>query len=329
MAALERSGPVPAALTANSLGECVPARAHGNVHSVFARVCNIEMGGELVTLLASELGAAPHGIRLDAQPARFDAWLRKGGRAILHDAVFWLPDAGVAVDLSAATLWRGAVSRQGDHAGATASRLRALRAMLCARAPRQGIALALVHAAGSMTSLERAFASRLLHVLPMLARVTRCRDIAAMAGAAEHLVGLGPGLTPAGDDFLTGWLAALWSSAARDSDLHAMLQPLVAALGRVFARTNAISRQMLEDAARGYFAQSLAEVTMAVSGAGEVRQATVRALSHGHSSGADALCGLLFGFAPELLMCGDEWRAPGAVRSNAGFPAAIAPIGSN
>lgn len=329
MGELESNGRVCARLKANAVGERVPARGCGFVHSVFARACNIEMqGGELVTVLASGLGSTPHGIRLEAQPAPFDAWLRTGQSSVLDGAVLRLPDAGVAVDLSAASRWRGAVGAASPEDGATAKRLRTLRAMLCERAPRQGIAVVLVHAAGSMASLERAFASRLLHVLPMLARATRRRDIAGMAGSAERLVGLGPGLTPAGDDFLTGWLAALSSQAALERDLNALLEPLAAALAPVFRRTHGISRQMLDDAASGCFAQTLVEVTMALAGEGTIARACERALTNGHSSGADALCGVLFGFAPELLLSGDELRAARAMRSRTDGDT-IARIGSH
>ena len=329
MADLESSGRDCVRLKADGVGERVPARGCGFVHSVFARACNIEMqGGELVTVLASGLGATPHGIQLEAQPPPFDAWLRTGQSSVLDGAVLRLPTAGVSVDLSAASRWRGAVGAASPEDGATANRLRTLRAMLCECAPRQGISLALLPPASSLTSLQRALASRLSQVLPMLARATRRRDIAGMAGSAERLVGLGPGLTPAGDDFLAGWLATLWSQAALERDLNALLEPLVAALAPVFRRTHGISRQMLDDAASGCFAQTLVEVTMALAGEGTIARACERALTNGHSSGADALCGVLFGFAPELLLSGKELRAARAMRSRTGGDT-IAPIGSH
>ncbi len=288
-------------IIANSVGDRVPACARGTVHSVFAHACNIETAsGELVTLLAPELGAAPHGIRLAVQVARFDAWLHAGEEAILRDAVLRLPQAGVAFDLAAAAIWRGTVAGIAlqTRSSATEARLRELRAIVLERAPRQGIAAAFRHGASHATFLERAFFTRLAQTLPVLARATEHHDMGAVATAAARLVGLGPGLTPAGDDFLTGYLAALWSRAGsrawQDAALAAALVPL-------FVRTNAISRQMLDDAAQGRFAQALVDVTLALSGAGNINAATARALASGHSSGADALCGLLFGYAPGLL----------------------------
>jgi hypothetical protein len=290
---------MPALWAANSVGDRVPACARGKVHSVFARACNIEMScGGLVTLLAPELGAAPHGIRLQNQAAPFDAWLRSGNDAILADGLLQLPQAGVDVDLAGATLWTGAVARVPRQSAAAAIRLRQLRAIVFARAPRPGIAAAVAQHGGHANVLDRAFSARLVQTLGVLARATDRCDIDAIAAAAARLVGLGPGLTPAGDDFLTGYLAALWSRAG-SRQWHAAT--LAAALAPFLARTHAISRQMLDDAANGRFAQALVDVIIALSGAGDIDAAAARALACGHSSGADALCGLMFGYAPAVL----------------------------
>ena len=81
-----------------------------------------------------------------------------------------------------------------------------------------------------------------------------------------------------------------------------MLQSLARSLGPLLLRTNAISRQMLNDALQGYFGERLVDVVRAISGSGHVVDATMRALQRGHSSGADTLCGLLFGYSPLLVM---------------------------
>ena len=296
---------VPCIVRADRIGDRVPAHAHGRVHSVFERACNIETHtGELVTLLAEELGTVPHGIGLAGPVAPFESWLIPGQNAILGNRVLCVPEAGITVDLSVAAVWCGAVTAVSLHPCgiAIAGALHELRATLVKRAPEQGIAPLLVAPAGARSALERAFAARLSHTLPMLARATERRDVTAIVGAAARLVGLGPGLTPSGDDFIAGYLAALRSRAGFDCSIDAMLQSLADALAPLFLRTNAISRQMLSDAAQGRFAERLIDVTRAVAGAGDVVGAAARALASGHSSGADTLCGLLFGYAPDLVM---------------------------
>ena len=292
-------------LSADCVGDRVPVRARGRVHSVFERACNIETdAGELVTLLAETLGNIPHGIRLAGATAPFESWLVPGQHAILENSMLRVPDAEVSIDLSAAALWCGKVAPvPSDSGGATiAMTLRALRATLYERAPEQGIASLLATRDGVNSAVARAFSARLSQALPMLARATERRDVSAVAAALARLVGLGPGLTPSGDDFIAGYLAALWSRAGCDRGIDAMLQPLADALAPLFLCTNAISRQMLSDAAHGRFAERLVDVTNALAGAGNVADATVHALANGHSSGADTLCGLLFGYAPDLAI---------------------------
>jgi hypothetical protein len=294
---------------ADCIGDRVPTHARARVHSVFERACNFETRtGELVTLLAQRLGNVPHGVRLAGPAAPFGSWLIPGQNAILENSALCVPDAGMTVDLSAAVVWRGAVATvsidlcstdlcsMDPDGAASAVALRELRATLVERAPEQGFAPLLAAPASARSPIEHAFSARLSHTLPLLAQATERRDVMGVAGAAARLVGLGPGLTPSGDDFIAGYLAALWSRAGLERDIDAMLHSLGDALAPLYLRTNAISRQMLSDAAHGRFAERLIDVTRAVAGAGEVVDATMRALASGHSSGADTLCGLFFGY---------------------------------
>ena len=45
----------------------------------------------------------------------------------------------------------------------------------------------------------------------MLLRGLRGRELGAVAAGAANLAGLGPGLTPAGDDYLLGVICGLWA----------------------------------------------------------------------------------------------------------------------
>lgn len=111
-----------------------------------------------------------------------------------------------------------------------------------------------------------------------------------VASALAGLIGLGPGLTPSGDDLIGGALialAALGHTEGRDA-LWEHCRPLV-------EHTNDISRAHLEAAARGYGAAALHAAIHAAMG-GEVAQLrhAVNALTAvGHSSGLDAFAGSL------------------------------------
>lgn len=109
-------------------------------------------------------------------------------------------------------------------------------------------------------------------------------------GAVIALLGLGPGLTPSGDDFLGGMLIALNILPA--PPLRARLHDLIEMNAR--QRTNAISVAHLHAAGAGAGQEALHEAfNSLLSGDTEALPARFRAIDRiGHSSGWDALAGL-------------------------------------
>ena len=265
-------------------------------------------------MLASGSGHLPHGIRCTSRNDLLHARLRPGQVAVLQDMALQIPAADVLVDFSRAAVWKGTVATVSP----TLRQLRELCDMVRSRAPDQGIAPALFPPGNSHSAFERALVARLAQALPKLARATEARDAGAVVSALGALVGLGAGLTPAGDDFIVGYLAALWSRSYHEHGIATMLSALAVPVGQLALHTNAISRQILLDALGGHFGQRLTEVVSGLCGCGEVTGAALRLLEVGHSSGADGLCGLLFGFAPAFFagsithVAGDPRAAPAA-----------------
>jgi hypothetical protein len=103
--------------------------------------------------------------------------------------------------------------------------------------------------------------------------------------AVSDLVGLGPGLTPSGDDFLIGALAAL--SAVGQTNMRAALgRAVVAAAGR----TSPLSASLLRAAAAGHVGENLHAMVAAII-TGDADGAIDAATRIGHTSGWDALAG--------------------------------------
>ena len=108
-------------------------------------------------------------------------------------------------------------------------------------------------------------------------------------GAVEcsHLIGLGNGLTPSGDDFLCGILAGLKILKLDD---HAFTTCLKSLIREHLKDTIDISAAFLACALEGEF--SLAVNSLGnVPDAGEIKE---KFLAIGHSSGIDTLCGISF-----------------------------------
>ncbi len=132
---------------------------------------------------------------------------------------------------------------------------------------------------------------------PLIARARPALDALAVwlasrqksTSQAQGLIGLGPGLTPSGDDYLVGLLIGLrgMGHPVLADRLWAWLEPLLA------TATNAISASHLQAAATGEGHEVLHDCIHAVS-QGQALEAALAALACvGHCSGWDALAGVV------------------------------------
>jgi Protein of unknown function (DUF2877) len=120
---------------------------------------------------------------------------------------------------------------------------------------------------------------------------------AAAACAADRLVGLGPGLTPSGDDLLAGALAALRLLGGHAAFTAALADHVSAVAGR---RTTALSATLLRLAGQGNVAAEAGQVIKALNGQGSLEEAARRLHAVGHTSGADLAQGLVIGTTAAL-----------------------------
>jgi Protein of unknown function (DUF2877) len=115
------------------------------------------------------------------------------------------------------------------------------------------------------------------------------------ARAVARLLGRGPGLTPAGDDVLAGFLVAaraLGLDARRMRAVTAALAPRC---------TTALSAALLWYAARGECIDEVAAVVAALTGHGHPEPALERLLTVGHTSGGALAVGLAAAATANLM----------------------------
>jgi len=115
-------------------------------------------------------------------------------------------------------------------------------------------------------------------------------DEALLQAGAAQLAGLGGGLTPAGDDFLTG--AMIWGWLAHPNP--GFLGPLL--LEAAAPRTTVLSAALLGAAARGECSAAWHSLLASLFQGkdAELDRAVRDVLAHGATSGADALAGFLW-----------------------------------
>jgi hypothetical protein len=203
-----------------------------------------------------------------------------------------IPDAGLEIQIERAPRWsprfRSSAAAVDLRAARWTRRAAATRETALAQAAPGGLGSLLgpgvVHDSDRTLEVARP-------VLAGLIAALEADDRTAAAGAAGRLIGLGPGLTPSGDDVLIGIEAAL----------HALAHPsagfLASAVGDVEARTTEVAATLLRHAAAGEFAEPLHALVATLLGSDDetIPAAIERALAWGATSGADCLVGVLIG----------------------------------
>lgn len=123
-----------------------------------------------------------------------------------------------------------------------------------------------------------------------LAEAIRSRSARRFLSCAMRLVGRGEGLTPAGDDWLVGALAALWRfDRVWRARLRAIRGPLLAYAA---GATTTVSAEFLAHALAGTFSEPLLRLATAADSAG-AREAAAVLSGFGATSGVHTLVGFL------------------------------------
>jgi hypothetical protein len=219
---------------------------NGRVHSVFKRVVNLECAsGELFTLASRELDNAPNTAILDVADFRA-ASIAVGSPFFAVDAELHL-GCGVEVHWASSSMWHASLPRYTGVNGALPTHLSYARKFLA-----QYAWSAAHEAAAAHNIADNAFAIKVKSALEQ--RSTLLLDALEHgwhATARRHaisLIGLGPGLTPAGDDFLVGLFAVL---NLADSPCRGWLGGGKHVLGSAEESTNSISLAALIASANG------------------------------------------------------------------------------
>ena len=282
---------------ASNVSDAVPRRIARagvalRVQSVYRSVVNITTADGLLTVASPEAGGLPNGILADLGPDWRMIGLQPGIVVYASDASIGVPDADLEIQLDAALRWSPRFQTSGEAADVATARWRrrtsTARTIAQARAPDGGFG-ALLHEDAhddriGLIDVARPIVAELIDALESSER-------RAAADVATGLIGLGPGLTPSGDDTLVGIEAALH---ALDSPAAGFLAP---AMRGVEERTTALAATLLRHAAAGEFAERLHALLASLLGPDDetIAAAIDRATAWGATSGTDCLLGVLIG----------------------------------
>jgi len=286
-------------LRAISIGYAVPdGNFAASVHSVFRSALNLRLeDNHLLTLIAPGEGDLPQGIRLDApEDFSFEAF-QVGEPGVCKASILSFERSSLTVQLSGARRWKCDLPAQAGRTGSPTCLPAWWNLVWTALNARQRLSKAEIIADELLDESPRAgVPHRAGKAMRELVEATRQYDL--KPSAVEALIGLGSGLTPSGDDLLVGYLAGLWCTVQDKDERTRFVLKLGKNIIDLSSRTNDISRTYLYHAAQGQVSSRLADLAEAICrGEKPERLSEVgeAAMKVGHTSGMDAVTGLLIG----------------------------------
>ncbi len=273
-----------AAMEILSFGDLVEPGSY-DVHSRFRRVVNMTGGARFVSLVTPDVDAGPLNIVIRGLNTGSVQRLRVEAGAVVLDGARIKAGPGCVYDSSLCPAIR-------DHSRLQ-SNLRTLGALLVELAPEKSLAFLLDpgRIIEFRPGFERGVAEHIGHCVGDILFGDTLRGV-------SRLKGCGFGLTPSGDDFITGLLIA---THLTDSGLHrAAAEPrtgaaaLRASIFESARTTNMLSDTFLQLAACGRVTRGMQELTASVSSgtSHDVTRCTRHLVSIGATSGADTGVGL-------------------------------------
>src|SRR5579885_2229384 len=294
----------------------------GRVHSIFRRAINIEIGNTILSLLSSELPRMPNGLCLSTQSIKQLLDHIKQGmvpyfcRDTIHrvhpgvstnqagrdESRPYNPSNSfvkIHIALPDTPPWNPhpPIESYSWHPETIIHNAHLLAHFLQTYGKQEGLA-PLASLLLDQMPPETPLIRMALPMLRILTEATWQQNIEQLQTATRGLAGLGPGLTPSGDDVLGGFIAALTLLSEHISSDTASRKHLAETIVYMaIGRTTKFSATLLAHAARGEVAEHLGELIIALSSDDNQRllQAASRLLSFGATSGGDTLLGVLLG----------------------------------
>jgi hypothetical protein len=274
-----------------------------NIHSVFRKAVNITHDDTILALLSDELPRLPNSVRLRSVTAdELLPKMRPGMEVSVGNDRLAIPTCNFSFRLPGTPAWepRPDVTAYRWHRETVAQQMHLLTQFLAHKPQQGGLAPLIGSLFLEQPHQETALSQMAIPKLRLLAQASWRQNIAGIEEATRGLAGLGPGLTPSGDDVLGGFaavMALLSPQLSADNTSRKHIAWTIAAMAK--PRTTTLSAVLLGYASRGEVAEQLGTLLLALSlpveASETVLHAADRVLAFGASSGGDTLLGILLG----------------------------------
>jgi hypothetical protein len=268
----------------------------GIVHSVFDQACNIQLDrNSLVTLISSKLPNYPAAIKLDiTEDQKLCSFgFKVAMKAVINKDEIKIPEICISIKLTGAKVWdssplffRSTVSEEILN-----KNIEKIRDLTLKYGEMEGIASIL-----DGDKVANHYKDFIINSVKRLTRGISDFDYKEITEASKRLIGLGPGLTPAADDFLLGILASLYYIGYYFGNHLENLKKIAGfMIYDLPGRTTFISEIMLRSGMKARFSEPIRDLMLAVIHNTSVQDKCINLLSIGGTSGSDCAAGIVFG----------------------------------
>ena len=240
------------------------------IHSSFNKVVNISTDQGLLSVAAEGIGGSSSFLTISGKFVACGA----GGKCFVQAGRIQFP--GQTINFNDAAVWKGPITKKYRNSGIKKENITAFKAVLDRKAPPQS---AWRYVSGNSEC--------------RYAGLKAILKLGENPAEALNLIGLGQGLTPAGDDMLVGFLAMV-NHAQEDSgftrELHKIIRDSL-------HKTADISSQALVNALNGDYHEYIQNCIrdLCEGGQEEVYISAASLMSIGATSGSDIACGMYYG----------------------------------
>jgi len=285
----------------------------GEVHSIFKRALNLRTSsGSLITILSKKDFNGPNTILI---PQGFDFSLLNitaGDRAIFNCDSIYIP-RGLFIDFSKALFWRYSTSFGVINPEKVKRNFYALLKLMDSDLNFilfENTGCLYSESAGGLEILIKKLlfplcSSGEIRVLSenflIFIKAIKDGDKRRIENSISRIIGLGSGLTPAGDDFLTGFLSVFFQTGSLNSRLKDCTDDitniLIPAINSYRNKTNFISSCLLSFSVSGRFSQPVLELLDRLFFSDDIRENSSfnNLKDYGATSGIATLIGVVSG----------------------------------
>jgi hypothetical protein len=263
--------------------------AHGKVAAVFERSFYVTLGEAWVCLVPKGGGLGPLNVECrEASLAGAIKGLRIGDPAVVENKSLRAGSV-LVLSLESAKEWRPAPPT-GWNRDSIERGLAKLRAVIGSRVlPQEGLAVLIADSSTRPNAVAEAARVPLQDMQSMLRKAIKGNHHSLDAAKLVPLIGLGPGLTPSGDDAIGGALIAL-HLLGEDSVLDLIWHELAP---HARTATGDISFAHLSAAAEGFGHEAIHHlINKVMEGGADLSGALDTVHAIGHTSGWDAVAGV-------------------------------------